>query len=144
MSSGCVAVRISTSATRLGSFSALRLLLLSDSSHLDLRSRILVNSWLVIIFAVIHHGLGFLHELTLAFILELGALRFQRLFKLCVQAPDRQVSGLEQLFVFQQLRGKLRVGCGQAVLDCMVSDVQMPEVCGIELFGLTRERPRSS
>lgn len=62
----------SSSLGRLASFGRLiRALFLSNATHLDLRASILVYRRLVIILVLLHHGLGFLHELALAVVAEL-------------------------------------------------------------------------
>ena len=61
-----------SSLSRLTGLSRLiRALFLSDATHLDLRASVLVYRRLVIILVLLHHGLGFLHELALAVVAEL-------------------------------------------------------------------------
>ena len=50
------------------------LLLLSNSSHLNLWSSILIDSGLILVLSLIHHGLSFLDKFTLALILELHTI----------------------------------------------------------------------
>jgi len=66
------AFSLGISSLSLRATSLRSLLFLSNSAHFDLGTSVFVCSRLVIIIiALVHHGLGFLHELTLAFILEL-------------------------------------------------------------------------